>query len=195
MSNFTDNNEVIATAEEFEEAYKGLSEADNKRLYAYAAHRVKILTGGSNPDDIIRDIYYGTLQGTRNWKKSEVDVFGHILNTITSITSNMRSKACAMNHLRRESTDPIYEESKSIDNHPSNTPDLEANIDAKNKIDKIRNLFDKDNPKEKLILDIMNCIAEDFRGPEIMVILDITQTQFDSAKRQLKRKTLFMREQ
>jgi len=173
-----------ATTEEITEAINNLTTFEEKKLFYRASFRLNIASRGYNAADLLNEAITATLEGRRKWPINKVDFFGHLNGVMRSITSNWKEAKDALEKL----SNPLpCDESSTIDiydGHSSSLPSPEENVAAKQFLDKIEEFFSED----KVILDIIKCRIEDFKGPEIQELLGISKTQYETAIKRLGRK-------
>lgn len=197
MLNNSDKQEVevleYATTAETEEAIYNLTDLEHKKLYYYAYSRIDRfsniggITKNYTPIDLVREAITRVLREDRRWKKDAVNMYKLLRDTIRSITSNWQASADANDHVIKVDEiccDDEGENLNPVENTDASTPTPVENLEAKQKVEKINSLFADD----KLVLDIIDGLYAGLKGPEIQQILEITEKEYDTAKRRLNRK-------
>lgn len=182
----------VATAAEVATAIGALSTVELGRLKLYARRRIAWIGRaalGRSWEDLLQEAMLAVL-GRRQWKKDAVDLVGLIIGAMRSISSGWAESANTTKH-----EEPVYEceliredhEGKASNEYVlarSPEPSQEAALVAKDCVATVRRFF-CDDP---LILDIMDGIAADLKGPEICLVLGISEKEYRAAGRRMGRK-------
>lgn len=176
----------FASTEEVAEAITNLSTGELLRLWkiahGYARDPVWRKTG-RDAEDLRHEALLATLDGTRRWKKDEVDLVQHLAGAMRSIRSNWR---------RKRGNHETWNESDLGDDGAALRilagPDQSAvrRLAAEAEIDRIREEL-ADDDAALLVIDGW---SEEMSGPEISAALGISPTEFASTVRRLRRKLL-----
>ena len=182
--------DAIATIDEIEEAINKLTTAQNIKLKNYASFKIAQLKWGRkakgyNGEDLLFEAMTQIIEGRRGWRKNKVEFFWHLVGAIKSIAS----------HFWDNSDDKIFFESELLITTESGetqspiakTPSLtnqEENLAAKQQIEEIKKLFSGDS----LVLEIIDGLEERMPGPEIQEVLDISQKEYETAMKRMRRK-------
>lgn len=204
--------EGIASAEEVEYAISRLTTAELLKLDSYANYRIWGLgpySKGYTKEALLNEALTRTLEGKRNWRKSAVDLVGHLIGTMKSISSHWleESKVYKENLHSGQEQDSVdldneekvqrkellesevlkeTEEGKSlspIEIAPSLEPDQERIMAAKQQLEGIRQLFSNDQQ----VLDVMEGLNCEMTGVEIQGVTGMTLNEYDAAIKRLRR--------
>jgi DNA-directed RNA polymerase specialized sigma24 family protein len=88
--------EVVATAEEIEQAIAKLTRADFAKLNEFARNRAQVLSlfGVSYAgEDLLQEAVISLLEQRRHWNPKKVDFMGVLMGAIRSIASNLKERA------------------------------------------------------------------------------------------------------
>jgi hypothetical protein len=164
--------EKSAKLEEIGAAIDSLSKEDLWRLEQYARWRLKGIgraARGHNYEDLLRESIMATCDPERRrWNIEKVSFVQHLKGVMRSISSHWLEKF--------DSDEPIFEAESPI-------PDPERTLAAKEELLQIEMLL-IDRPLASLIVDGMK---EGHSGAEIKQILEITQTQYETEMKWLRR--------
>jgi DNA-directed RNA polymerase specialized sigma24 family protein len=184
--------EKAATAEQVEAALEDLYKkpAELLKLRDFARFRIRGLgraAMGRNEQDLLQEAVTSTLAGARRWNKTAVDLTGHLLGAMKSISSHWGEKFKPEEpYLRSEITIvPSVEEAEDpIEAHPSQGPNPEQILTAKQQFEELERIFADDY----LVLLIMDARREGMTGPETQQALGISQTEYETAMKRLRLK-------
>lgn len=180
-----------ATDAEVREAVGSLTDTDLARLGSYAWWRVQAIgkaARGNKREDLLQEAIVRTLDGRRTWNRSAVDFIGHLIGVMRSIASEWVESLEAERH-----EEPLLE--SELVGNPDGTavnpfqsailpaPGFEKTLEAKDSVSAIRDFF-RDDPE---VLEIMEGLAAELKGPEICEILGITRTAYETVMRRLRR--------
>lgn len=200
--------EGIASIEEVEYAISRLTTAELAKLSLYAEYRVSRLgsfSKGYTKQALLNEALTRTLEGKRKWRKDAVDLVGHLLGTMKSISSHWLDES-------RDCKESLHESDNSIiiDNHvqkkelleseilketsegeslspleviPSPYPDQERIMTAKQQIEEIKRMFSNDMQ----VLDVIDGLGSEMTGVEIQEATGMTLNEYDAAIRRLRR--------
>jgi len=189
--------ENAATADEVNAAIEALPKADLSRLKQYAEFRVQPMRL-HNPtytaDDLLQEAIVRTLDDRRRWNPKAVDFARHLHETIHSISSHAAGKAkdgliVPATALTRESLEG-EQHPNPYDQAESPLPDPEhilttkqTNDSAKEAIERIERVLDGD----EVALLLIEGMREEMNGPEIRDALGLSQKEYETAMRRLRR--------
>jgi hypothetical protein len=189
-----DVNSEYATREDVERAVDSLSSADEMRLEKFASYRIKGLgrkaTGRDHEDlrgEAIKATWIGAGDSTegRRWRKRNVTFVQHIIGAMRSIASHW--KEAAEDDEAQLDSDLAFEgidgEMLSpVENAPSNAPDQERSLSAKEQLGAIFRLFQNDHDAALVIEGIREC----WSGPEIMERLGLPKNRYEAALKRIR---------
>ncbi len=189
-----DANSEYATREDVERAVDFLSPADEMRLEKFARYRIRGLgrkVTGRDHKDLQREAITSTWIGAgdlgegRRWRKSNVTFVQHMLGAMRSISSHWKEaaeddEAQLDSELAFEGEDG--EMLSPLENAPSNAPDQERSLSAKEQLGTIFRLFQKDDDAALVI----EGIREGWSGPEIMERLGLPRNRYEAALRRIR---------
>lgn len=201
--------EGIASAEEVEYAISRLTTAELSKIDSYAKYRILGLgaySKGYTKEALLNEALTRTLEGKRNWRKSAVDLVGHLIGTIKSISSHWieESKVHKESLHSGDSKDLDNEEKiqrkellesevlnetvegkslSPIEIAPSLDPDQERTMAAKQQLEEIRQMFSDD----KQVLDVIDGLSCEMTGVEIQGVTGMTLNEYDAAIKRLRR--------
>lgn len=185
-------NEEQGSLNEVRAAVEALGTASLLRLKRYAEIRIRRVgraARGRTAEDLLHDAFEATLSGRRHWRKSAVDLVGHLRGAMRSISSGW-----AESQNTETNREPVLECELIIDceegsapspllQSPSPAPDPESIVTAKENLGIVRRFF-CDDP---LVLEIMDGLAVGMKGPEIWGALGITEKDYRAAVRRIDR--------
>jgi len=122
----------------------------------------------------------------RRWNKS-VSFVQHLLGAMQSISTAWRKNFDSDEASLESGITPASSEgeiSSILPETPSTAPDAERILIAKQEIEKIERLF-LDDP---LVLDVIGGWRSEMTGPEIQEALGISQTEYETAVRRMRRR-------
>jgi hypothetical protein len=189
-----DVNSEYATREDVERAVDSLSPADEMRLEKFARYRMRGLgrkATGRDHEDLQREAITSTWIGSgdskegRRWRKSNITFVQHMLGAIRSISSHW--KEAAEDDEAQLDSDLAFEGRDGemlspVENAPSNAPDQERSLAAKEQLGAIFRLFQNDDDAALVI----EGIREDWSGPEIMERLGLPKNRYEAALKRIR---------
>lgn len=181
--------EKAASIEEVETAIDSLTKRELWRLEQYAKRRIRGIgrsSLGRNYEDLLQQAVTDTLSGSRRWNKEAVDFTRHLVGAMRSISSHWRerfdpdeayseSEAVLVSHVGRASN-PMLDVASPI-------PDGRRVTEAKAAVERIERLV-SGHPLASLIID---GLREGLTGPEIQKTLEISQKEYETAMKWLRR--------
>lgn len=186
-----------ATPEEVKEAIELLTTPQLNKIQNYAKKRIMVLgrrAMGRNYEDLLGEAITSALEGRRTWPKDSVDFMKFLIDAMRSISNNwLTSFKSGETFLESEVTivtddgntlNPLHDAESSL----SSPEDLLA---AKQRIEQIEEFFQNDT----IISLIIEGLCDGMSGPEIQRDLDISNTEYETAKRRMRRKVSKMMEE
>jgi len=177
-----------ATMEEVERAILALTPDELRHLHRYAAYRAELIGRAAKVHegpDVLQHATMLTLQGKRNWHKSKVDLKGHLLGVIWSVTGHW-----AKEHpdLADPEADLIKnteagETPSPLDLAASGKPGAQRTLEAKKQVEAIERYF-ADDPIIPLIID---GLREEMTYREIADALGVDQKIVDAGVKKMHR--------
>jgi len=129
----------------------------------------------------------GTLAGNRRWNKSSVSIGGHLMGAMRSISTHWEEQFDPDEpRLESELTrvSPAGEVRSPLALIDSGTPNPERVLDAKQQVEEIERLFAEDTVASLIIQGF----REGLSGPEVRAALGLSQTEYDTALKRIRRK-------
>lgn len=179
----------LATPAEVWQAIEGLTPAQLLRLEKFARWRVRGLgrkSLGRDYRDLLQEGLTSTLAGTRRWNKHAVDLVGHLLGTMRSISSHWDEQCDdAEPYLESEviTNTAEGEEINPLRQTASNAPSQDRVAMAKEELAKIEKVFEED----PIAILVIHGLREGMKGPEIQQILEISRNKYDAAVKRIRR--------
>jgi hypothetical protein len=185
--------EQAATFEEVERAIEGLSDDEERRLLLKARTRVSVIGRAAlrrDEEDLLQEAITATLDGTRRgdgrrWNKN-VSFFQHLVGAMRSISSHWL-EALDEQEASLESDLQRQDEEGNIINPMLNvrapTPNAERELIAKEQVARVREVV---APRDLAVL-IVDGMREEMNGPEIKDLLEISQTQYETEMKWIRR--------
>lgn len=182
MENASSREEVVA-------AIEALTREQHLRLERFARWRMRGLgraAQGRDWEDLVGEAIAATYEGRRRWSKGSVDFFQHLIGVIRSISSHWRDQF---------NPDEAFFESEVIRVTPqgktanpmvevaSPAADPEHAHAGKEEVKRIAQIA-SNNPLAWLILD---GLSDGMTGPEIREALDVSQREYETAMKWLRR--------
>ncbi len=191
--------EAAASEAEIRDAIGNLSEAQLLRIRRFTQLRLGKLgrrAEGQTIEDVMHEAIRRTLEGPRHWYRAKVPDFDHYLvGVIKSITSQRRGQRFSSDYEYPEAElivqSPEGGEKNPLADTPTDDPNPEEISAAKEALDRVLAMFEGE--EHNLHLLIIDGWREGLTGPEIQEILGITQKEFETAARYIRRnaKNLF----
>jgi hypothetical protein len=193
---------AVVTIPEIEAAIESLTTPQSIKLREFA--RMKVAKLGRSAEgytwkDLLNEAFTAVIGGNRAWDKSKVDFFGLLVGAISSIASNKRAKFDRTEKSLGLGVDgkllevPIDGVATDDDFppqlvSPSLNPERELLVKEQEEIDKkrveaIMNMSENRDLAAYIILELM----EGKIGPEVQQALNITQTQYETEMRWIRR--------
>jgi hypothetical protein len=182
--------ERIANQSEILLAFEALEPAALLRLRGYARLRIRAIGAkahGRTDEDLLSDAFTATLGGQRRWQPAAVDFVGHLCGAMRSISSHWAEKAGT--HVDFDELEekiggaPGSLGSHNLGGELTAGGDPERELAAKQEVAAIRRRFAED----PLVLDVIEAFAGGLKGPEIKASLGLSQKEFETAVRRLRR--------
>lgn len=142
---------------------------------------------GRNHDDLLEEAVIDTLAGNRRWNKSKVSFAGHLRGAVRSISSHWEEQFNPDEpHLESEltSVSPEGKEWNPLMQVKSSMPNQDRVLDAKQQVEEIERLFADDMVPSLIIQGF----REGMSGPEVRTTLELSQTEYDTAMKRIRRK-------
>lgn len=181
--------EIVASQEDITKAFESLSDAQLLKLRNFSKLRLRAIwrkASGKSYEDLLSEAILGTLEGERKWYKERVNFIQHLLGVIRSISSHWAEK-----YDRNEgsvkwvnpSIDPDGREIDPISSVPSEAPNSERALEAKEQIEKVTEALSKDN----MALEVLNGLLEEMKGPDIQEILGLSKIEYETIRKRISR--------
>ncbi len=156
-------------------AIEGLADAALLRLRSYARYRMRALGSralAATFEDLLSEAITATLAGQRRWNREAVDIVGHLCGVMRSVSSHW---------MEEQSTIP-GEDFFGLE-YASPAPSAHREASARQEVERIERLFAQDH----LVLMIVEAFKQGMKGPEVQAQLGITQTDYETAVKRLRR--------
>lgn len=199
--------EKAAGIQEIKQALQSISPTGLERLDKYARYRVARLgpsaLGEGAMDEsekayqeLLQQAVISLLEGDRRWNPEAVDIVGFLIGAMQSISNNWARKLARTDQPILESSlirtteegaewTPL-EEVKAADPGPEQVlTDREEERHCKALVARIESLFEDDD--ESLL--VLDCWKQGMNGPEVKKDLGLTDTQYNTIVRRIKRRT------
>lgn len=180
-----------ATEEEVVAAIEGLSEPALVRLEKFARLRIAGLgraSCGRDHEDLLSEAVTRTLAGNRRWNR-DVTFVQHMLGVIRSISSHWREQFDQDDEPWLEadltSGDDSAAMATPLQRASAPGPVIDDELVTKQALDQIQQMFSGD----KVISDIIDGLDAELSGPEIQTVLGLTEKEYRTKMRQIRRKT------
>jgi DNA-directed RNA polymerase specialized sigma24 family protein len=178
---------AYATVTEVEGAWKELSVAELNQLTETANFRASALRAlgfGIDGNDILQEAIARTLNGIRKWRRG-VSFLGHLFGTMRSIASH------AAEELKGGVVAPGDDPDEDGDAFtPPDAVEFAARFPKAERIaeahEKLQALYDHFRDDERVLL-ILEGLETEMSGPEIQRALGISQTEYETAMKRLRR--------
>lgn len=183
--------EEAASSNEVMTALESLSHGECLRLERYAQSRVGSLGRGSMSCDasaLLSEAIRATCEGERTWHKTSVNFFGHLIGVIRSKSSHLHKKS-ASNKTYLES-DVISDAGSPVENSPSQSPNQEATLLANEAVERIESAVGE----RPVAWVIMEALRDGMNRAEIIKEFQISETEYDTNLRWLRRTIPRLRE-
>jgi DNA-directed RNA polymerase specialized sigma24 family protein len=178
-----------ASHDEINAAIDALTDQDNGWLLQYARWRVRGIgrkSRGQDYEDLLQEAITATLSDRRRWNKESVSFFNHLIGAMRSISNHWGQRFDSSEvYLASEliTISPKGEEIDPMLEVVSPAPDVEDETIARDEVIRIQNLM-AERPLAWLIMD---GLIDRMTGPEIQKALEITQTQYETELKWLRR--------
>ena len=156
-------------------AIEGLSDASLLRLRSFARYRMRALGGralAATYEDLLSEAITATLAGQRRWNREAVDIIGHLCGVMRSVSSHW---------MEDHATLPGEDFSRL--EHAAPTPGADREASARQEVERIERHFAQDH----LVLMILEAFKQGMKGPEVQSQLAISQTDYETAVKRLRR--------
>jgi hypothetical protein len=189
--------EMVAGPDEVLEAIASLTEAESvklKRLAEGAAYRLRRRIWGTNGDDILQVAIHRVLENKRHWKPQKVDFVGFLAGVVSSIEFDWRKQG-------KRGELPVLETDLPASNADGDEMPNAIQLAVNQEPNPEQQIIESEKlPQEELFQQIQSLLSEDSlaslifserrrgtKGPEIMKVLDLTRTEYDTAVRRMDR--------
>lgn len=187
--------DAAPTGAELRAAIAALSTPQAAKLEAFAEGRVRRLgrkAAGLTAGELLSEAVTVTLAGSRKWNRANVDLTGHLMGAMRSISSHWARDFDPEEHPVLESdlmkTTGEGDVLSPFELLAATEPDADRNLEAKEQVEEIRAAFITD-PVVSVILDGM---LEGMSPQDVRSELNLTQTEYETAMRRLRRKAAQM---
>lgn len=190
--------DVIATIDEIEEAIEELTTVQEIKLLKYADSKIPYYhvsrTKGYRGMDLLSESIKRTIEGTRHWYKNEIDFFGHLRGVISSIASRFWESYRDNEPFLESETSTTTEKGEiqsPINEAPCLTPNQEEILAAKQQLEEVRQQLEEIKKlfsEDALVLQIIEGLGCEMSGPEIQEVLNISQKEYETAMKRMRRK-------
>jgi DNA-directed RNA polymerase specialized sigma24 family protein len=176
--------EAYATEDEVVVAIRALTAPQLYKLRRFGSMKAAALAGlglGISEEDLMQEALRRTLSGARKWSK-RVAFSDHLLGAIRSVASHAAKKAKGVALVPTDPLDADADDPPSLE-LGSALPDSERLTGARRELQRIQDHFEDD---ERVLL-IIEGLGTEMSGPEIQRDLGITQTEYETAMKRLRR--------
>lgn len=176
--------ERAASRAEVEAAIQGMTEADTIRVDRFARFKAEQI--GCLSAELLNEAIVAVLdpESRRRWEKDSVPFVQFLVGAIRSTASSW-AKARSR---EPEFVTPVEGQGDPIQQAQSREANPDRPVIARAMVSEIRSHFRED----KLVLDIMDGLSEGMSRAEIIDVLDLDATAYDTAVRRLRRGALSM---
>jgi hypothetical protein len=169
--------------------------SDNPKLYKlqqYARFRIEGIgraTESYGAEDLLSEAVTRTLEGERNWNKTAVDIVGHLMGVMKSLSSHMAESIAARKvdtYVDSEVT-RLNEEgnvASELEQYPSQGPGADRILESQQRLGRIEKACNED----KELAEIFEGMREGFSGPEMQELFSISKTEYETRMKRLRRK-------
>jgi RNA polymerase sigma-70 factor (ECF subfamily) len=157
-------------------ALKLITRMDFLRLKAIARLHARGLPPDVTWDDLLQEAFTRVIVGTRRTPAG--------INMVAFIAGIMRS--VRSEHRRRAQQGPRSRETLRFEQMQDSGADLEQSLMAREQLEAIERLFAGD----AVVLGMIQCLAEGLSPAQICATLKISKTDYDSARKRLRRTLL-----
>lgn len=173
-----------ATPVEVEAAVQALSDIEGHRLKKVSdlfAGKLRALGLGIGGTDLLQEAIAKTYAGVRHWKKKKVTFVKHLIETMRSIASHAPDELKGAMVVAASAEDALG----GLDGIAvsSSIPDPRRMTSAREQLDEIWKTFQDDVE----VIFVLEAMVEDKPGPEIQRELGITDTDYETIMRRLRR--------
>jgi len=164
------------------DAVNSLPPVDLHRLLGFARFRIGELGRkalGRDAEDLLAEAITATASGQRTWREG-IDIRQHLYGAIRSISNSWYEKK-GEEYLE---TDLVKPGDLSPLDQVSTALDPERILQAKQRLEQIRNLFAKDSEA----LSVVELLGEEWKPKEIQERLGIGAKKFDAVAKRIRRK-------
>lgn len=162
------------------------------KLQQYAKFRIEGIgraSEGYEPEDLLNEAVIRTLTGERTWNKASVDMVGHLIGVMRSLSSHMAESVGTRKvstYLESEVTQ-VTEEGhvvRPLEQHPSGRPGPERILEAHQRVERIEQAFKEDNE----VSQVIEALRAGLIGLETQELLGISKTEYETRMKRLRRK-------
>lgn len=182
MENASSREEVVA-------AIEALTREQLLRLERFGRWRMRGLgraAQGRDWEDLVGEAIAATYEGRRRWSKGSVDFFQHLIGVIRSISSHWRDQFNPDEAFFESEVIRVTPQGKTVNpmvEVASRAADPEHAHAGKEEVKRIAQIA-SNNPLAWLILD---GLSDGMTGPEIREALDVSQREYETAMKWLRR--------
>jgi hypothetical protein len=168
-------------------------EANLNKLNDYARYLILGIGRAAehyDADDLLAEAVSRTLGGERKWNRQAVDITGHLIGVMESISSHRAESIAARKIATYTETEVTRRNSDGdevslLQQYPSGHPDPERIAAAKQELESIEESF-RDDKEVTELLEAMKLGVTS--GPEIQSLLEISQQEYDTRMKRLRRR-------
>ena len=182
MENAVPREEVVA-------AIEALTREQHLRLERFARWRMRglgLADQGRAWEDLLSEAIAATYVGKRRWNKESVDFFHHLIGVMRSISSHWRDQFSSDEALLESEVVRVTPQGKTVNpmlEAASPAADPERVRAVKEEVERIEQIASQ-NPLAWLIVD---GLSDGMTGPEIREALEVSQREYESAMKWLRR--------
>jgi hypothetical protein len=182
-----------ATFDEVEAAIEALSPEEERRLLLKARTRISVIGRAAlrrDEEDLLREAITATLDGTRrgdgrHWNKN-VSFFQHLVGAMRSISSHWLEAFDEQEAFLEADVQSQDEEGHVLNpmlNVKAATPNQDRELIAREQVERLKKLV----ASRDLAVLIVDGLREGMNGPEIKNLLEISQTQYETEMKWIRR--------
>jgi len=163
-------------------ALAALSPSELLKLKNFAKWRIRGLgrkARGHEAKDLLDEAIAATAMGKRAWRQT-VSLYTHILGAMQSISDSWRQRV-GEEYLESEVTSP---EGKSPMEEAATNLDPERILEAKQRLEQVRNLFVDDSQASQ----VLELFGEGWSADEVQAKLKISEKEFGAVTKRIRRK-------
>ena len=186
--------EAVSTETDLIAALESLyqNKAQLLKLQQYATSRIAIIgrsAEGRAAQDLLNEAVTLTLEGRRIWNTRAVDLVGHLIGVMRSVSSHWAEEVSTRQAVTYSESDltrlpPEGGEVNELHQQASTTPSPERVIMGNSEIRHLTDAFRDDS----LVTEMLSGMRADMTGPEIQMALGITKSDYETGMKRLRRK-------